>query len=169
MSVEYVTDPVAIAEAGIMATPALLVNGKVVSQGKVLAQSEIRSSCRRKPLSDGVRSALDSRNILIEYIDKHQFLRFGIMETEKTALLFKALGDENRLRILKLVSQGEDLCACRILDELDITQPTLSHHMKILKDAGLISARKQGRWMHYSISENAINKGVECLQRFRTE
>ena len=97
-----------------------------------------RSSCRRKPLSDGVRSALDSRNILIEYIDKHQFLRFGIMETEKTALLFKALGDENRLRILKLVSQGEDLCACRILDELDITQPTLSHHMKILKDAGLI-------------------------------
>ena len=85
------------------------------------------------------------------------------METEKTALLFKALGDENRLRILKLVSQGEDLC------ELDITQPTLSHHMKILKDAGLISARKQGRWMHYSISENAINKGVECLQRFRTE
>ena len=91
------------------------------------------------------------------------------METEKTALLFKALGDENRLRILKLVSQGEDLCACRILDELDITQPTLSHHMKILKDAGLISARKQGRWMHYAISENAINKGVECLQRFRTE
>jgi len=85
------------------------------------------------------------------------------METEKTALLFKALGDENRLRILKLVSQGEDLCACRILDELDITQPTLSHHMKILKDAGLISARKQGRWMHYSISENAINKGVESV------
>ena len=86
------------------------------------------------------------------------------METEKTALLFKALGDENRLRILKLVSQGEDLCACRILDELDITQPTLSHHMKILKDAGLISARKQGRWMHYSISENAINKGVEFME-----
>ena len=53
------------------------------------------------------------------------------METEKTALLFKALGDENRLRILKLVSQGEDLCACRILDELDITQPTMSHHIKI--------------------------------------
>lgn len=47
------------------------------------------------------------------------------METEKTALLFKALGDENRLRILKLVTQGEDLCACRILDELDITQPHL--------------------------------------------
>lgn len=53
VSVEYVTDPVAIAEAGIMATPALLVNGKVVSQGKVLAQSEIEELCRRKPLSDG--------------------------------------------------------------------------------------------------------------------
>ena len=71
------------------------------------------------------------------------------METEKTALLFKALGDENRLRILKLVSQGEDLCACRAsLTSSTSPSPPLSHHMKILKDAGLISARKQGRWMH---------------------
>ena len=86
------------------------------------------------------------------------------METEKTALLFKALGDENRLRILKLVSQGEDLCACRILDELDITQPTLSHHVKILKDAGLISARKQGRWMHYSLNREVVGALASLLE-----
>ncbi len=89
-----------------------------------------------------------------------------IMDLEKTALLFKALGDENRLRILELIAAKEDLCACRILDELEITQPTLSHHMKILKDAGLVNARKQGRWMHYSISDGAMQEGIESLQRF---
>ncbi|WP_172134972.1 metalloregulator ArsR/SmtB family transcription factor [Adlercreutzia sp. ZJ473] len=88
------------------------------------------------------------------------------MDLEKTALLFKALGDENRLRILELIAAKEDLCACRILDELEITQPTLSHHMKILKDAGLVNARKQGRWMHYSISDGAMQEGIESLQRF---
>ena len=71
------------------------------------------------------------------------------------------------LRYFLTVAREENIT--KAAEVLHITQPTLSHHMKILKDAGLISARKQGRWMHYSISENAINKGVECLQRFRTE
>mgnify|MGYP000206958393 CR=1 FL=1 len=91
------------------------------------------------------------------------------MNTEEAARAFKALGDENRLRIARIVAERGDVCACRLLDELDMTQPTLSHHMKLLRDCGVVKARKEGRWMHYSISENAINKGVECLQRFRTE
>lgn len=88
------------------------------------------------------------------------------METEELALLFKALGDENRLRILELVSQEEDICACRILDEFNIAQPTLSHHMKILKDADLVNVRKQGRWMHYSINKAAIRECIGYLQLF---
>ena len=51
------------------------------------------------------------------------------MDTEKEARAFKALGDENRLRIINLISSQGEICACRILDELDIAQPTLSHHM----------------------------------------
>ena len=76
--------------------------------------------------------------------------------TEKQmALIFKALSDENRIRILKLLHNGE-MCACKLLDALNISQPTLSHHMKILCDAGIVNGRKEGKWMHYSIySESA--------------
>lgn len=78
------------------------------------------------------------------------------MDTEKAAQAFKALGDDNRLRIIELIASQGEMCACRILDELDIAQPTLSHHMKLLKDAGLVKARKQGRWMHYSMDRSML-------------
>ena len=74
------------------------------------------------------------------------------MDERKTAAVFKALCDENRIRILKLLTGGEK-CACKLLDELSVTQPTLSHHMKILCDSGIVSGRKEGKWMYYSISE----------------
>ena len=72
------------------------------------------------------------------------------MNERKIAAIFKALGDENRIRILKLLHGGEK-CACKLLDELNIGQSTLSHHMKILCDAGIVTGRKEGKWMHYSI------------------
>ena len=67
--------------------------------------------------------------------------------------LIKALADENRLAILELLLSGEK-CGCVLLDELSITQPTLSHHMKILCDAGIVQGCKQGKWIHYSICES---------------
>lgn len=84
---------------------------------------------------------------------------------KKLAAVFRALGDENRVKILGLLSTGEK-CACKLLEELEITQPTLSHHMKILCDSGIVSARKEGKWMYYSISGSAgeyLNKCVEDL------
>lgn len=71
------------------------------------------------------------------------------------ALLFKALSDETRLRILNMLS-GNELCACSILEEVNITQPTLSYHMKILSECGLVSARKDGSWMKYTLQNNKI-------------
>lgn len=65
--------------------------------------------------------------------------------------IFKALADENRLKVLDLLKEGEQ-CACDILNKLEITQPTLSHHMKILADSGVVKARKQGKWVYYSIN-----------------
>lgn len=73
----------------------------------------------------------------------------------KHAGLFKALSDTNRLMIVDMLSCGE-LCACNILDKLGITQPTLSHHMKILCDCGLVSGRKEGKWTHYSLDTKAV-------------
>lgn len=72
------------------------------------------------------------------------------MNDEKIALVFKALGDENRVRILRILHSGEK-CACMLLDELNISQSTLSHHMKILCDAGLVVGHKEGKWTHYRI------------------
>lgn len=71
--------------------------------------------------------------------------------------LFKALADTNRLMIVEMLSCGE-LCACKILEKVDITQPTLSHHMKILCDCGLVSVRKEGRWMYYTLDQNRVRE-----------
>lgn len=85
------------------------------------------------------------------------------MDERRTALIFKAFCDENRIRILKMLKDGEK-CACKLLDELSVSQPTLSHHMKILCDSGMVIGRKEGKWMHYSISAEGAKEARECLQ-----
>ena len=80
----------------------------------------------------------------------------------KMARVFKALGDENRIKILTLLHTGVR-CACRLLEALNISQPTLSHHMRILQDAGLVSARKDGKWIYYSLSEEGAKKAQQML------
>lgn len=80
-----------------------------------------------------------------------------------TARIFKALCDENRVRILLLLRSGEK-CACKLLEELPVSQPTLSHHMKILCDSGLVIGRKEGKWTHYSISPEGREQAMACLQ-----
>lgn len=70
---------------------------------------------------------------------------------EQAASVFKALSDPNRLAVIDMI-KTEEKCACKILEELHITQPTLSHHMKILCDSGLVNSRREGKWMHYSIN-----------------
>ena len=86
------------------------------------------------------------------------------MTDQKLARIFKALGDENRIRILHMLTDGEK-CACRLLEELNISQPTLSHHMKILCEAQIVTGRKEGRWMHYSISpEGTAHAGRYFMQ-----
>lgn len=84
--------------------------------------------------------------------------------TEKnTALVFKALNDENRIRILKLLRNGEK-CACKLLEELNISQPTLSHHMKILCDSGLVTGRREGKWTHYAICCEGVRRVRDLMK-----
>ncbi len=87
-----------------------------------------------------------------------------MMNTEEAVRAFKALGDENRLRIVGIVAERGDVCACRLLDELDMTQPTLSHHMKLLRDSGVVKARKEGRWMHYSLDREVVGALASLLE-----
>lgn len=70
----------------------------------------------------------------------------------RQAKIMKVLSDANRLRIIDILSCGE-LCACDILENFDITQPTLSHHMKVLTEAGLVNQRKEGIWTYYSLDQ----------------
>lgn len=79
--------------------------------------------------------------------------------------VFKAFCDEKRLNILKLLQSGEK-CACRLLEELDIGQSTLSHHMRILCDSGVVIARKEGKWSYYSINEQRVKKAKMLLNEF---
>jgi ArsR family transcriptional regulator len=76
----------------------------------------------------------------------------------------QALADSNRLRILDALRDGER-CVCRLTDSLEMAQPLLSHHLKVLREAGLVSGRKDGRWVHYSIIPDALSD----LERFLAE
>ena len=89
------------------------------------------------------------------------------MDEKRIAAIFKAFCDENRVKILKLLLTGEK-CACVLLDDMHITQPTLSHHMKILCDSGIVIGRKEGKWTHYSISEKGVEQAKECLRQLTT-
>jgi len=85
------------------------------------------------------------------------------LEERVAARVFRAFCDENRIKILQLLRTGEK-CACVLLDDLQIAQPTLSHHMKILCDSGIVNGRKEGKWMHYSISAEGAALAAAYLQ-----
>lgn len=78
------------------------------------------------------------------------------MKEDQIVQICKALGDPNRLKIVKLLTNGQ-MCACKLLEVLDITQPTLSHHMKLLCECNLVKVKKDGKWSHYSLSEETLN------------
>ncbi|QQO10924.1 ArsR/SmtB family transcription factor [Breznakiella homolactica] len=79
------------------------------------------------------------------------------------ALLFKALSDETRLKIYTLLSD-EERCACNILEEVHITQPTLSYHMKMLCDCGLANSRKDGQWVKYTVNRERVKQLEDFLE-----
>ena len=82
------------------------------------------------------------------------------------AMIFKALSDKTRLEIVKMLSDGEK-CACKLLEKFEITQPTLSHHMKILCDCGLVIGRREGKWTHYSVSCDVLNEFKKYVSQLK--
>lgn len=70
--------------------------------------------------------------------------------------VFKALSNDNRLKIIDLLDDN-NLCACKILEEIELSQSTISHHMKILEDADLVNSKKDGKWRYYSINSQTFN------------
>lgn len=84
------------------------------------------------------------------------------------AKIIKALSDASRLKIIDILSCGER-CACEILNHFEFTQPTLSHHMKVLIECGLVEARKEGLWNYYSLNNSNCNKLILFLMNLITD
>jgi len=82
-------------------------------------------------------------------------MAIAITDVEATLRLFRALGDETRLRLLEQLHGGEQ-CVCDLTDELEASQSRLSFHLKTLKDAGLVTDRREGRWVYYAINPEAL-------------
>ena len=82
---------------------------------------------------------------------------------EERAKVFKALCDERRQRILELLHTGEK-CACVLTEEMGMPQSSLSYHMKILCDSGIVSSREDGKWTHYRISQQGSEKAIQLLK-----
>lgn len=87
---------------------------------------------------------------------------------EENAKVIKALSDTNRLKIIDILSCGES-CACDILEHFDFTQPTLSHHMKVLMECGIVDCRKEGLWSYYSLNNTNCNKLILFLMNVVTD
>ena len=88
------------------------------------------------------------------------------MNLVQISLMGKALSDPNRLRIIQLLTYGEQ-CGCELLDQMQITQPTLSHHMKALEICGLVSSKKKGKWNHYSLNSEQWTAFRDYIESIR--
>jgi len=88
------------------------------------------------------------------------------MEDTQILQILKALADQNRLAIIRHLGKGE-ACVCELLEVFSVTQPTLSHHMRILSEADLVVGRREGKWIHYSINEptmKAFQANMQALE-----
>jgi ArsR family transcriptional regulator len=91
--------------------------------------------------------------------------KLSLENSEAKSKVFKALSDSIRLRILGLLSSRE-MCVCEVMVALDLTQPTASHHLRILENVGLVKDRKEGKWVFYSMGKPDFFEGMHKLEIF---
>ncbi|NWG11421.1 metalloregulator ArsR/SmtB family transcription factor [Candidatus Bathyarchaeota archaeon] len=118
-----------------------------------------------KRLNRLIRSGICPAEDASEYAAELKQLAETIVKKDsatKQSSFFKALADETRIRILKLLEVRE-MCVCEIMVALDLTQPTASHHLGLLENAGLVSGRKEGKWVFYSLADVKLIKKLCAL------
>jgi DNA-binding transcriptional ArsR family regulator len=121
-----------------------------------------KTSERLKRLAE---SGICSSENASEYADELKKLADKAMTAEnakKRSKFFKALADENRLRILNLLKTRE-MCVCEVMVALDLTQPTASHHLRILENVELVKDRKEGKWTFYRIADHRLIENMDKL------
>ena len=81
----------------------------------------------------------------------------AVHERDQLAAQFKALADPTRVAIVNQLSAADEVCVCNLVEAFSLSQPTISHHLKILRDAGLVEARRRGTWAYYRLVPEAID------------
>jgi ArsR family transcriptional regulator, arsenate/arsenite/antimonite-responsive transcriptional repressor len=94
----------------------------------------------------------------------------GVLEpdaAERLAHIFKALGDPTRVRLVSLIAAHDnaEACVCDLTDPVGLSQPTVSHHLKQLVDAGLLTREQRGRWSYYRVVDEALDNLAQALRR----
>lgn len=87
-------------------------------------------------------------------------------DAERAARVFKALGDPTRVRLLSLIAAGEggEACICDLTEPVGLSQGTVSHHMKLLADAGLVTREQRGKWAYFSVNTETLDAVSEALR-----
>ena len=80
----------------------------------------------------------------------------AVHERDQLAAKFKALADPTRVAIVNCLSAADEVCVCNLTDTFDLSQPTISHHLKILREAGIVTASRRGTWAYYRLVPEAI-------------
>lgn len=88
----------------------------------------------------------------------------GEQDAGAVAELFKALADPTRVRLLNLLIRNPELCVCDLQANFDLSQPTISHHLSLLKKAGLVESTERGRWAFYRVRDDAIAELSRVLE-----
>lgn len=118
-----------------------------------------------KRLERLIRAGICPAESASEYADELKHLANKVADASfisRQSRFFSALADETRLRILKLLMIRE-MCVCEIMVALDLTQPTASHHLNLLENAGIVKCRKEGKWVFYSIADPTTIKAMHKL------
>lgn len=119
--------------------------------------------------SDEAREALDRLyDHPSERIDALQELGSPDRDIEGEAALFKTLGNENRLRVLLALRESE-CCGCELQVALDAPQSTVATHLRKLKEAGIVSSRKKGKWSYYRITDTAVLELLDLVEAIQEE
>ena len=113
-----------------------------------------------KEVEKRLKNLIDSEACLAENLEEYrkELIRLSeetadVKQSRKQGNFFKALSEEKRIRILKLLTVRE-MCVCELMIALDVTQPNLSHHLRILENQGFVNRRKEGKWAYYSLTNS---------------
>ncbi|MGC5078386.1 ArsR/SmtB family transcription factor [Agrococcus sp. DT81.2] len=92
----------------------------------------------------------------------------SVQDALRMATVFKAMGDPTRVRLLSLIASGEqgEACVCDLTDPVGLSQGTVSHHMRILAEAGLVEREQRGKWAYYSVVRPALDDAAAALRAF---